>query len=160
MYYKNRYNVLYDIERRTHTLKHKKINILHKQNCQLLYIMTQSIYYPIKNYRGKRWAHVHLIRGAANHPIIVHYEACKFAYLCILISEASTRKKYKEIMPIEARKTIFFNYFNGENSQYVRPIRILSPCKSDVRRIGLISPCRSDNCRYAKSLIIFTRRIW
>ena len=44
--------------------------------------------YPIKNYRGlspnyrrKRWAYVHFIRGAANHPIFLHYEACKCAYL-------------------------------------------------------------------------------
>ena len=36
-----------------------------------------ALYYPIKNYRGlspnyrgERWAYVHLIRGAANHPII------------------------------------------------------------------------------------------
>ena len=34
-------------------------------------------YYPIKNYRGlspiyrgKQWAYVHFIRGAANHPVI------------------------------------------------------------------------------------------
>ena len=46
--------------------------------------------YPIKNYRGlspnnrgKRWAYVPFIRGAANHPIILHYEACKCSYLCI-----------------------------------------------------------------------------
>ena len=25
----------------------------------------------------------HFIIGAANHPIILHYEACKCAYLCI-----------------------------------------------------------------------------
>ena len=36
-----------------------------------------TIYYPIKNYRGlspnyrgKRWAYVHFIGGAANYPII------------------------------------------------------------------------------------------
>ena len=41
------------------------------------------LWYPIKNYRGlnpnymgKRWAYVHFIRGAANYPIILHYEAC------------------------------------------------------------------------------------
>ena len=34
-------------------------------------------------------------------------EACKYAYLWILIREASTNKKYEQIMHIEARKTIF-----------------------------------------------------
>ena len=70
--------------------------------------------YPIKNYRGlspnyrgRRWAHVHLIKGSANHSIILHYKACKWAYLYILISKASTNKKYKKKMHIEARKTIF-----------------------------------------------------
>ena len=74
--------------------------------------------YPIKNYRGqspnyrrKRWVYVHLIRGAANHPIIVHYEACKGAYLCILISEESTNKEYEEKMHIDARKIIFLKLF-------------------------------------------------
>ena len=32
------------------------------------------------------------------------------------------------------------HYYNKDNSYYVRLIRILSPCKSDVRNIGLISP--------------------
>ena len=74
--------------------------------------------YPIKNYRGispnyrgKRWAYVHLIRGSANHPINVHYEECKCAYLSILISEASTNKNYEEKMHREARKAIFLKLF-------------------------------------------------
>ena len=32
-----------------------------------------------------------------------------------------------------------------ENSRYVRHIRIISPCNSDVRHICLISPYKSDN---------------
>ena len=38
---------------------------------------------------------------------ILHYEACKCAYLYILISEAPTNKIYEEKISIEARKTIF-----------------------------------------------------
>ena len=113
-------------------------------------ILGHFTYYPIKNYRwlspnyrAKRWAYVHLIRGLANHPFNVHYKACKCAYLCILISEASMHKKC-----IEKYVRLFsWNYFNRENSHYVRRIRIISPCKS-------------DNCRCAKSLVIFTPSIW
>ena len=39
-------------------------------------MVIRLVHYPIKNYRGlsphdrgKRWAYVHLIRGATNHPI-------------------------------------------------------------------------------------------
>ena len=103
------------------------------------------------NYKGKRWAYVHLIRGATNHPIIytlagfgLHHEVCKCAHLRILKSEAPTNKFY----------------FHRKNSHFVRHISILSPCKSDVRHIALISPCKSDKCKCAKSLVIFTRSIW
>ena len=60
------------------------------------------MHYPIKNYRGpspnyrgERWAQVHLIRGLANQPIILHYEVYKCAYLRISISEAPTNKNMK-----------------------------------------------------------------
>ena len=59
-----------------------------------------AAYYTMKNYRGlspnyrgKRWAYVHLIEGSANYPIILHYEECKCAYLYMLINEASMNKK-------------------------------------------------------------------
>ena len=68
--------------------------------------------------QGERWAYVHLIREAANYPIIhlrltfgLHHKACKCAYLCILISEASTNKKHEEKMHIEASKTIFLRLY-------------------------------------------------
>ena len=84
-----------------------------------------STLYPIKNYRGlspnnrrKRRAYVHLIRGAANYPIIylrptfgLHHKACKCVYLHILISEAPRNKKYEKKMYIEASKTIFLRSF-------------------------------------------------
>ena len=51
---------------------------------------------------GERWAYVHLIREAANLPIIykrpsigLHHEACKCVYLSILISEVPTKKNMK-----------------------------------------------------------------
>ena len=120
----------------------------------MLLPLDESKVHPIKNYRGlsqnyrgKRWAYVHLIRGAASYPIIylrtnfcLHHEAYKCVYLCILISEAPTNKK-----------------FHRKNGHYVWHILLLSFCKSNVRYIGLISLCKSDNCRCAKSLVIFTR---
>ena len=76
--------------------------------------MTQMFYYPIKNYgglspnyRGKRWAYVNLIRGAANHSIILYYEACKCAYLCMYSKWSIYEQKYEDKMHIKARKTIF-----------------------------------------------------
>ena len=69
-------------------------------------------------YRGERWAYVYLIGGAAKPSIIclrptfgLHHEACKCAYLCILISETPTNIKYEEKMDVEARKTIFLSIF-------------------------------------------------
>ena len=81
--------------------------------------------YPIKNYRGlspnyrgERWAYVHLIRGAANHPIIylsAHLQytprKLKICFLRILRSEAPTNKKYEEKRHIEASKTILLSSF-------------------------------------------------
>ena len=119
------------------------------------------------NYRGERWAYVHRIRGAANHPIIylrptfgLPHEACNSVYLRILPSEAPTSKKCEEKMHIEASTTIFFRSFREENSHYVRHISIVSSCISHVLHIGLISPGKPDNCMCAKSLVIFTRCIW
>ena len=80
------------------TAVHLKKSQVHL-NSVALYALIQStsvhratvhMNYPIKNYRGlspsyseKRWAYVHLIRGAAHYPIILSYEACKYAYLCM-----------------------------------------------------------------------------
>ena len=136
--------------------------------------LMKSWHYPIKNYRGlspnyrgERWAYVHLIREAANLLITylwpafcLHHEACKCVYLRILISEASKNKNMKGKCTQKQLRLFSWDYFNRENSHYVRHISILSPCKSDVRRIGLISSCKSDNCRCVKSLVIFTRSIW
>ena len=88
-------------------------------------VFSSQQFNPIKNYRGlspnyreERWAYVHLMRGAANHPIIylrstfgLHHEANKCAYLRILISEAPTNKKYEWKMHIEVSKTDFLNSF-------------------------------------------------
>ena len=63
-------------------------------------------------------------------------------------------------MHIEYVRLFSWESFNKENIHYVRLIRTLSSCKSDVRHIGIISPYKSDNCRCAKSLVIFTRSIW
>ena len=64
--------------------------------------------YPIKNYRGERWAYSYFIGGSANHPIIylrftlgLRHEACKCVYLRILISDVPTNKKYEEKIHIE-----------------------------------------------------------
>ena len=55
--------------------------------------------------------YVHLIGRSANYPIILHYEECKYTYVCMLINEASTKKKYEVKMHIETRKTIFLRLF-------------------------------------------------
>ena len=61
-----------------------------------------------------RWAYVHLIREAANLPIIyqrpifgLHHKACKYVFLRILKSEAPTNRKYEDKRHIEASKTFF-----------------------------------------------------
>ena len=84
-------------------------------------VALKQLRYPIKNYRGlsainmgERWAYVHLIRGSANYPIKVHYEACKCAYLYIFISEASLNKKNEEKMHVEARKILLLILFKWE----------------------------------------------
>ena len=55
----------------------------------------QEIWGLSPNYRGDRWAYVHLTRESANHPINVHYKACKCTYLYISISETSRNKKIR-----------------------------------------------------------------
>ena len=84
-------------------------------------IISTIKYIPIKNYRvlspnyrGKWWAYVHLIRGAANHPIILRYETCKCVSCACIISEASTKNKYEEKMHIEVSETIFLRLFQQE----------------------------------------------
>ena len=41
----------------------------------------------------------------------LHHETCKYVYLRILISEASTNKKYEDKMHIEISKTNFMRSF-------------------------------------------------
>ena len=81
--------------------------------------------YPIKNYRGlspnyrgERWAvcsfHRRCGQLSYNLPIThlwITSRSLQVCFLRILISEASTNKKYEDKMHIEASETIFLRLF-------------------------------------------------